>query len=79
MSCDRFGEMFKGDSADTHVEKFSLMSMGAERRIPGAQNEDPRQRDRKFYCLLRDSPYFYILFLSWFSASRHRPMFLDIF
>ena len=79
MSCDRLGEMFKGDSADTCVKKFPLMSMGAEQRVPGAQSEEPCQRDPKSYCFLIDSPYFYILFLSWFSASRHRPMFLDIF
>ena len=50
MTSEGLGEMFEGDSADTCVRKFPLVSMGDERTVKRAQtvSEDPHQRERKF-------------------------------
>ena len=40
MTSEGLGEIFEGDSADTCAGKFSLTSMGAERRVSRAQTRE---------------------------------------
>ena len=40
MTSEGLGEMFEGDSADTWAGKFSLLTMGAERRVSRAQTRE---------------------------------------
>ena len=49
MTSEGLGEMFEGDSADTCTGKFSLTSMGAERRVSRAQTRErgSHRRERK--------------------------------
>ena len=42
MTSEGLGEMFEGDSADTHAEKFPLVSMGG--RAEGLACADPGAR-----------------------------------
>ena len=37
MTSEGLGEMFEGNSADTHAGKFPLVPMGAERSVPRAR------------------------------------------
>jgi hypothetical protein len=51
MTSEGLGEVFKGESADTHAGKFPLVLMGDERTVKRAQtvSEDPHRREQNLY------------------------------
>ena len=50
MTSKGFGEMFEGDSADTCVGKFPLISMGPERRVSRAQTRKRGPLSERKFC-----------------------------
>ena len=54
MTSEGLGEMFEGDSADMCAENFSLVSMGAERRVNRAQTRErgPPSAPAEIFCII---------------------------
>ena len=66
MTSEKLGEMFEGDSADTHAGKFPLMSMRGRANGEACADGErgPHRHERNFLNLLGDlDSCLYVFFL----------------